>query len=382
MDVYSYFLLSSILAGQLIKLPIAGNLGPTLLDLCIGVLCALGLFKLRFKLKNPPLFLRLGILFIFTAILSLVLSPLRLTSSEYLISTSYIVRLFLLILFAWVIYSDAFLELRKKIPETLLVSGMGIAVLGLLQFIFLPNLQALQEFGWDPHYFRTVSTFLDPNFTGAFLSLSLILLVKDFSKRKKWQSVFFILVYLALLTTFSRSSYLMFLVSGLVLAFLKKSRKIAFSTLILFIILLTGFFIYTQLIAKPRNIDREQSASFRLNTWQQGMTVFQLHPILGIGFNNYRYALREYNLGDPNFLESRGSSSNDSSLISVAATTGITGLIIYSLFLISLIKYTYKNNSALTAAVSGLLIHSIFSNSLFFPPILLWILLKGSDKEK
>lgn len=381
MDLYSYLLLTSILTGQLVKFPLAGNLGPNLLDFSVSVFCIIGLLKLKFRLKNPPLFIKLGFLFIFSAIISLALTPLKLTSTEYLVSSLYIVRLSLFLLLGWVIFSNAFLEFRKNIFTTLLLSGVGMAVLGILQFIFLPNLQPLQEFGWDPHYFRTVSTFLDPNFTGAYFALTLILFMQSFSNKKLNISIL-IIVYIALLTTFSRSSYLMFLVSGLTLSFLKKSRKTALSTLILFIILLTGFQIYTQLIARPRNIDRQQSASYRLNTWQQGLTLFQLHPIIGVGFNSYKYAVRQYNLGDPQFLQSHGSSSNDSSILFVTATTGIVGLFIYSLFLISLIKHSLKNNLVLAAAVLGLLVHSTFSNSLFFPPILLWMMLNSVGKER
>ena len=179
------------------------------------------------------------------------------------------------------------------------------------------------------------------------------------------------IVYLALLTTFSRSSYLMFLVSGISLAFFQKSKKILLGTFILFIGLLIGFQIYTQAVATPRGINREQSASFRLSTWQQGLTIFQHSPLMGVGFNTYKFAIREYNLSDSQFLESRGSTTNDFSLLYVLATTGIVGLTVYLLFILHLPP----------VAILGLLIHSIFANSLFYPPILLWLILFSIKKE-
>lgn len=174
----------------------------------------------------------------------------------------------------------------------------------------------------------------------------------------------------------------MFLISGLTFSLLKKSKIFFISTIILFTILLAGFQIYGENIAKPRNINREQSAVSRVNTWQQGFTIFQQSPILGVGFNAYRYALKEYKLGDGEFIKSHGSSGNDSSLLFVASTTGLVGLIIYLAFMLSLLKYSYPKNPVLISAIVGLLIHSFFANSLFYPPLLLWIILIAVQESK
>ena len=377
----AYLLVISILAGQLIKIPVFGVQGPTLLDLLVLALSLIGIAKLKFKLQKPNKLLKIGYLFTGVGILSLIVTPLSLNFPEYLSSFSYTLRFFVYILFAHIIFSGAFEDFRKRIKETLIYSGVGLAVLGLIQFLILPDLMFLQPFGWDPHYFRTVSTFLDPNFAGAYFVLTLLLLTSLRGHEvaaaipKKIASSFTLLamtiVYLALLTTFSRSSYLMFLVSGISLAFFQKSKKILLGTFILFIGLLIGFQIYTQAVATPRGINREQSASFRLSTWQQGLTIFQHSPLMGVGFNTYKFAIREYNLSDSQFLESRGSTTNDFSLLYVLATTGIVGLTVYLLFILHLPP----------VAILGLLIHSIFANSLFYPPIFLWIILLGVKKE-
>ena len=367
----SLILTLAIISGQLIKIPFFGSGGFSILDIVIIFFCTFGLVKKKFRLGKPPLPIIAALVFIFISTISLVFTPIRLTFPQYLISFSYTLRFFLYILFTWLISQKTFGNLQKETKTILVNSGLGLAVLGLLQFIFLPNINFLNSQGWDPHYFRTVSTFLDPNFAGAFFTLTLLLLIPK--KTTKSTAVFFVTAYLALLTTFSRSSYIMFLVSGLSFSLFKKSKGLIITILILFLILLFGFKIYTRLISKPRNIDRGQSASFRLNTWQQGLTIFQKYPVLGAGFNAYKYALRELNLGDGQFLQSHGSTSNDSSLLFVTSTTGTIGLISFLFFLASLIWKS--KNYLLIAAFLGLLVHSIFSNSLFFPPILLWILL-------
>ncbi len=370
----------SILAGELVKFPFFGIQGPVLLDLTIFLFCLIGLFQIKFKFRKPNLLIKLGALFIGISILSLILTPLLLSTNEFLISFSYTLRFSLYFLIYYLLYCGAFPDFKKNIYKSLLFSGIGLSCLGLLQFLILPNLAFLQTSGWDPHYFRTVSTFLDPNFAGAYFVLTLLLIMSLRGALATRQSnLFFILVYVSLLTTFSRSSYLMFFVSGISFSLLKKSKKIFAATIILFVVLMLGFQLYTQLIAKPKGIDRKQSASYRIDTWQDGLSIFQKSPFLGVGFNTYKYALREYKLADEQFLESRGSSTNDSSLLYVLATTGIIGFSIYILFLISILKISIKNNYLVVAALSGLIIHSFFANSLFFPFILIWILLKASD---
>lgn len=167
------------------------------------------------------------------------------------------------------------------------------------------------------------------------------------------------------------------------MSFLKKSKILFLASIFLFLGLMLGFQIYTQMVAQPRNIDRAKSATSRLSTWQQGLHLFQKFPILGVGFNAYRYGLKEYNLGDEQFLKSHGSSSNDSSLLYVAATTGIIGLLSFLYFLCSLVYTNYSQyRIIILPALLGLLIHSFFANSLFYPPILLWILLISVFSKK
>lgn len=384
MNLTGLIITVGIISGQLIKIPLLGSGGLSILDLVIICFCIFGLVEKKFHLVKPPISILSALVFISISTISLVFSPINLMFSEYLISFSYIIRFSLYVLFAWLISQKAFKNFQKEIPSILIFSGLGLAILGILQLIFLPDLRFLNQQGWDPHYFRTVSTFLDPNFAGAYFALTLILLLSHPGGRSETRPKVFVLIFVvtffALMTTFSRSSYLMFLISGLTLSFLEKSKSLFIKTIILFLVLFLGFQTYTQLVSKPRNIDRGQSASFRFNSWQQGLIIFQKYPVLGAGFNAYKYTVKELKLGDQQFIQSHGSTSNDSSLLFVASTTGILGLISYLFFLMSLIWKT--KNYTLIAAILGLLIHSIFSNSLFFSPILLWLLLTSVTPKK
>lgn len=374
MHILSLMLVLAITAGELIKVGGWGR-GATLLDIVIILLCLWGLYKVKLKLIKPPFFITGGLLFCFVALLSLILTPLSLSLTSYLFSFLYIFRFFIYILLGWLLVSSALPSLKKDALQVLLLSGVALAILGLLQFIFLPNLIFLTEFGWDPHFFRTASTFLDPNFAGGFFTLTLLAL-SQYSKKKSF--IYSLLVFLALLTTFSRSSYGMFLFSFLSLAFFKRSAKMAFVTILLFVILLLSFQIYITAVNRVTPLDRNQTAGYRFSTWKQGFDIFLKNPLLGVGFNTYNYALKQYNLGDQFFLAGHGSTTNDSSLLYVASTTGVLGFLVYFSFLMSLIKLGLSKNPYLAAALFSLLGHSFFVNSLFYPFILIWIILSAS----
>ncbi len=376
----TWILILAFCVGQLIKVPSFNSAGATLLDLTVLFLSLIGIFKIK-MFKSLPLPFLIASIFIFFCILSLIFTPLKLKPIEYLLSVSYIIRFGLYIFAGYLISCKIFkIDLAKIITYSTAI----LSVLGLIQLIFLPDLKFLASLGWDPHFFRTVSTFLDPNFLGAFLVMGLIFFLSNYKQLKNKKNLMaFTIIYIALMTTFSRSSYLMFLVSGLSLSFFKKSFKLSLIIVLLFIALLIAFQIYIILVSKPRNIDRGYSASARLNTWQQAFGIFSKSPVLGVGFNTYKYALEQYNLTSDEFTNSRGASSNDSSLLHVLTTTGVVGFTTYLIFIFSLIKigFKYKNNGSLilSSIVLGLLIHSLFNNSLFYPHILfLIILLTGS----
>lgn len=373
--MFEFFFLLSFIAGQLIKIPFWGYGGLTLLDLFVFFISLLLLWRLKLKLNTPPLFISASIIFIFFASLSLLLSPLDLSPTETFISFSYTVRFFVYILFGWLLYSSKFLKISN---DFFIKAGLILAVLGLMQLILLPDLRELQNQGWDPHYFRTVSTYLDPNFLGAFLVLSLMPLTRK--KLTLITTACFVLIFMALLTTFSRSSYLAFGVAFLSLSFLNKSKKLLCLTIVLIVLLFLGFSTYQKLVSTPRNINRDQSAGYRINSWEHGWEIFQKNPILGIGFNAYRFALSKYSLAPEQFVRSHGASSNDSSLLFVAATTGIFGLVSYLFFLLTMAMGSNKNFIFLSG-LAALIVQSFFANILFYPFILIWIILNAGWKK-
>ncbi len=375
LSFFSLILFLSIIAGQLIKIPLPSG-GLTLLDITVLVLDIYALTKIKSNSFQFPKWFQLILIFCLIGFISLLFSPLKLPTQQFLISISYNFRLLAYFALGYFLTLNIFPSLKKEAFKILIYSGIILAILGLLQFIFIPNLIFLQQYGWDPHYFRAVSTFLDPNFLGAYLGLTLLLILKNPQKifSQKLQIIFFILVYFCLLLTFSRSAILLLGVGLLTFSILSRSIKYALLTFLLCLGFGISFYIYTQLVSIPRGINRQESASFRISTWQDGIKIFQSSPIFGVGFNSYRYALIKLypSPSSENFTNSHGASTNDSSLLFILATTGILGFLTYLFFLGSI---AWKNNQKiiLLPTILGLIINSFFINSLFYPWILIWL---------
>lgn len=375
MNYLYYLLLPALIAGQLIKFPNSTQGGLTLLDILVVVLNIVGLSILKLKLKKPPLWVIAAATFTFFALTSLVFTPLKLSVSEYGISFSYLLRFMSYILLGWIVYSNGFPKLKGTAP-IIAYSGLSLSILGFLQLVIFPDLSALSLNGWDPHYLRMTSTLLDPNFLGGFLTLAFLSILAA-PTLSKYRKIFLSLIYLAIIFTFSRSAYFAFAVSLSTLSLLQKSPKMLLATALLVGGLGLGYLGYQRFIAQPRHIDRQQSAQFRMDSWQIGWRMFSSSPLTGIGFNAYRYALTEYRLAPASFTQSRGASANDSSLLFVLADAGTVGLAAYLFFLGSL----FRQNKLLASGLTGILIQSFFINSLFYPWMLIWIVLTAVKSD-
>ncbi len=265
-----------------------------------------------------------------------------------------------------------------RLFEVISIPSLIITFTGFLQLIFYPDLNRLTDFGYDPHQGRLVSTFLDPNFLGGFLSITSLVFIYLFIKSKKLVWLFsFFLIFLAVLLTFSRSAYLTFFVQVLIISLLKYRK-------ILLILLIVPILLYLFI---PRFSERVQgalrfdvTAKERIESWQKGFYIFQQQPILGIGFNNLRDMMEQYQLLKVYSADGGNSGAGlDSSFIVVLATTGVIGFTTYLLWWLSILKsaaerfFQKKNSLSQLIVISlgiGLMINSQFINGLFYPPIM------------
>lgn len=315
-------------------------------------------------------------------LLALIINSFWLQTKELFASSLYLIRWlgYLSIFFAVIQFDEKF---KQKLQKFLVADGIVVLVIGFIQFFLYPSLRNLFYLGWDEHLYRLFSSFLDPNFAGAFLVFYFIFLLGLFFQQKKTTvkkysvliGILLATTLIAIFLTFSRSAFLMLLVSGITFFLLYQKRKFIFylvGALVLFIIIISPFFYIENL-----NIFRVNSSLARLVNDQHALIVIRDHPIIGVGFDGYRYAQAKYDFQkEPSKFPDHANSGVDMSLLFVFATTGVVGLFVYCYLWFRLLKYArmQKKEGAVAFASSlGLFVNALFINSLFYPAMMLWM---------
>src|SRR5258708_6751101 len=359
-----------------------GEAAVTLIDITTGLIVFVWLFtkissgeKLCGKLLKPI------VIFISILALSLIFNSTKLNRTQIAVSASYILR--------WGMYASMYFvvkdldfNFKKGLPYFMLASGFLIIIGGFIQYFIYPDLRNLYYLGWDEHLYRMFSSFLDPNFAGAFFVLYFLFVLVFFQKikLKNYRYVLITILILSLvsiLLTFSRSAYIMFFVGVLSLMSIKKQRKLFF----LIVIFSVGIFLTSKMVFKSEgtNLLRTASGNARLDSIGNAVVIFKDNPIFGVGFNSYRYAQKRYGFINEDKRLIHSGAGTDNSFLFILATTGIVGFLgflylLYKIFNLAnrMIK---KNQYALILFVSilSLGVNSFFVNSLFFPSLMLWV---------
>lgn len=330
------------------------------------------------------------LLFVVIALISLVVNIKYLSHAEFVVSLSYLAR--------WVLYGCLYyvvksfsLEFKKKILYILFSIGTLLVLFGFIQYFFYPDLRNLYYLGWDEHMYRLFSTFLDPNFSGAFFVLYFIFLagffIHQLEKRKKLATligIVFLFTLLAIYLTYSRSALVMLFVSSIVfLVFIKKVRWV------LGLIIISAVFILltSKTYLENTNLFRTASIEARLDSARNAVQIIKDNIVIGVGFNTYRYAQIRYKFTDEkDTLKNHAGAGTDNSFLFILATTGVIGLLSYSYLLFSILKRAYANYRAtkkreiintlsiiVISSFVGIIIDSIFINSLFYPFNMMWL---------
>lgn len=382
----------TFLLGQLGRFPLSfPGLAIQLNDLAVGLIF-LGWVVIQIRQRKkiiwPPL-VKPILIFSSLAFLSLLVNFGNFKLDEILVGSFYLLR--------WVTYAGLylvvfnFLQAQKKpdlktekITNLMIMIGVLMAIVGLLQYAFYPNLRNLFYLGWDPHYFRLFGTLLDPNFMGIILVFTFLLIFvkffeKSFSfKTQRWLILTLLVVFAALVLTFSRSSYLA-LVGGIFTIFLiKRNFKIfgIFSVLggVLILVAFLRLIFYA-----PTLPERTASTKARVDSWKQALVIIKNHPVFGIGFNTYRFEQNRLGfLIREDWQTDHAGAGTDSGLLFVWATTGIFGLAAYlwlwwRIIKLSIINHKSSTSIALLCSIIAIFIHSFFVNSLFYPWVMEWM---------
>ncbi|MDB4877436.1 MAG: hypothetical protein JWM41_3882 [Gemmatimonadetes bacterium] len=312
---------------------------------------------------------------------------------EALVSLAYLVRW----LFYFAVYVVAINTLRSsdagRVWRALEWAILGFAIFGIVQAAFLPGFAQIvypdsrPQLDWDPQGHRLVSSFLDPNYAGAFINVGLLVYLSQMAvgaRVKAWKPL---VLGLAVVLTLSRSALLALVIGGmaiLVIAGLSKRLVRAVGVAVVLVAVASQPLLrYAASFHKLSVTDR--SALDRLVSFAHGWTVLKDHWVIGVGFNTWGYVAERYG-----WLRSFTATYGlDGGLFFILVLTGVIGLALYLGILWSVIRVArrvWRNPAmgpnerglAIGAAVSVpmIVVHSLFTNSLLLPFLMepLWIL--------
>lgn len=315
-----------------------------------------------------------------------------LTGSEVAVSLAYLAR--------WVFYFAIYVVVINAVRASDVAAVWGalektilaFALFGIVQVILFPGFaqmvypESRPYTDWDPQGRRLVSTFLDPNFAGAFILIGFLVqlgMLAAGARMAAWKPV---TLFVALVLTLSRSSFLALVIAGLVLVSITGlSRRLLKWGAVLSLMVLAGL---PKLLAFAATFNKltieDDSATSRLVMWVRGLQVLADNPLMGIGFNTWGYVQERYG------WERLGASSYaiEGGLLFIAVLTGVVGLSIY-LVILALAAVRGRRvwrNASRTPLERGLgagaaactvmiVVHSFFTNSILLPFLMepLWV---------
>ncbi len=385
-----------MIPGLLIRIPFGGG-GILLSDIVIPAFAGMWVFKKLFldQFVKFSKFLLPGFMFGVVALLSWIWGAWDLEFKAQVLSFSYIVRFISILVLAWA--ASEMVQKKAEIEPFFykIFAIVGIIILtGYIQFFVYPDISKFSTVGgFDPHTGRLLGTWMDPNFVAGLLGFFLPLMCAVWYETKSQKNKiilggFIVCCLYALFLTFSRSGYLAAM-GGLGLFFLFRDPKI----------ILVGIIVATLGLASNERAQKrvgqlagtlaavlfqetdevDATAKLRVESWSKSLTLFEKYPVLGIGYNTYRYRAAEEGIVDETYFSAGGS---DSTLLTVLVTTGIIGFLVFMWFYWSLwirhflIYWSTKHSLHLgfVAGWSAILVHSVFVNSLLFPLIFMPIL--------
>lgn len=240
-------------------------------------------------------------------------------------------------------------------------------IFGFIQYFIWPDLTIMSSQNWDPHLYRLVGSYFDPTFTGLIF---LFILIYIYFSTFKYKNILLTINYIAIALTYSRSTLLSFLLTFVYILIKQKEYKKIFVVLIIF---LSTILLLPRMPGEGTKLERTSSILAKIENYKQGIKYFLQKPITGIGYNNIP------TLNYKNNLSSHSNSGFDSSLLTIAITTGIFGL----LTLLLAIRYEIiHGNLFYQSIIISILIHSLFANSLLYPYTLLLLVLFKSKTQK
>lgn len=251
----------------------------------------------------------------------------------YLVSATYLAKLKLSV---------------DQINQSIAITGFLFSFISLILYMYglsiaFGNFNAFQGediYGLtiDRNLPRMIGLTFDPNFLVMFNIIFFFFLV--FKKRSRFENFTLALIIASIILSLSRGGILAiaapliykFFISSIALKFSKSAMQTLFFFLVFFSLVLffIGDYLYVIIESRLSGLGSGSGRSSLINTM---ISLISTNPLFGVGWHNFRYYNREitgeYHYGHNTFLE-------------LFVELGLVGFIIYSIFLLFILKHIYK----------------------------------------
>lgn len=254
-----------------------------------------------------------------------------------------------------------------------LASGFYLLLFGFWQYLFLPDVRFLEVFGWDNHYYRMIGSQFDPNFLGILFVILFfsIIELKFFGKKILGviKSIFLTSIILGLALTFSRASYLSFLVGILVYAVRKSNLREKFVPFIFAGLLALFIFIAPKPGGEGVNLARTASIEARISSSRIISNELSTRELVfGRGLFNQGFVSLPSKYQTDNHAN-----LSDNIVLLALSSTGFVGLGLISWLIGSWLLYLRRNKWHQFLLIVVVLLHAVFNNTIFQPFVFLFL---------
>ena len=210
------------------------------------------------------------------------------------------------------------------------------------------NLLQFSNFQIEPGVSRATSFFGNPNGNGIFLATSFFLPLGLFIESKHfWAKMIYLLemllILIALMFTYSNGSWMATLAG--IFAFMFLMGRLRYSVLLFLLIMalaVIGFTLFPSQLAIQLSHAKDQGdLSLHLGAWQTAARVALAYPLFGVGLGNQAYLIRAEPYRVP--AQTKPLTEPDNSYLQWGAIAGIPVMLIFSLLLVFVFWYAWRN---------------------------------------
>jgi hypothetical protein len=267
-----------------------------------------------------------------------------------------------------------------------LFSFFGLLIyFGILQYLLLPDTTFLFFLGWDDHYYRMISTLLDPGFTGIVYCLGYVLttvwLVQNNNHSAKNTTPFSYFsantikalagaLVLGTLLTYSRASYVALLVSFVLIAFStwKKYKIIFWKNLFFAVIFIATIPFLPRPGGEGVKLERTSTITARTQSIETALQTMNTPHEFVIGQGLFVQPTPDTSQYSQSLNHAK---QPDNWMILILTGTGGVGTVLILLVLAQSLYASYNAKNYIWIGILTVLAHGLFNASITYPFVLL-----------